>query len=192
MTWIKICGITSADDAQRAIDLGASAIGLIFAPSKRQVSLTQAREIASVVRGRAELVGVFKEIASIPGVHEATGLDRLQIHGPGNPGLLLPVLRAVRPEDLDRLPAACEGETILIDGSEGQGRSFDWTLARAVPGPFVLAGGLTPENVGDAIRIAQPFGVDVTSGVEATPGVKDMDKLCRFFAAVKEADRERS
>jgi phosphoribosylanthranilate isomerase len=189
VTWIKICGVTTPGDAERAIELGASAIGLIFAPSKRQVSTTQAREVARVVRGRAELVGVFKETASIPAVLEAIGLDRLQIHGPGNPAPRLRVLRAVRPEDLGRLPPARDGEMILIDGSEGQGRAFDWALAASVRRPFVLAGGLRPENVGLAMAAARPFGVDVTSGVEAEPGIKDIEKMRRFFAAVKEADR---
>lgn len=189
MTWIKICGVTTPADAEQAIALGASAIGLIFAPSKRQVSLMMAQDIARVVRGRAELVGVFKETASIRAVHEAVGLDRVQIHGGGDPEPRLPVLRAVRPEDLERLPPARDRETILIDGSEGQGRTFDWALAAALPPPFVLAGGLTPENVRLAMAAARPFGVDVTSGVEAEPGIKDIDKLRRFFAAVKEADR---
>jgi phosphoribosylanthranilate isomerase len=193
VTWIKICGVTTPGDAERAIELGASAVGLIFAPSRRQVSTAQAREIARVVRGRAELVGVFKETASIPAVHAAIGFDRLQIHGPKDPEPRPPVrvLRAVRPEDLERLPPARDGEMILIDGSQGQGKAFDWALAASVPRPFVLAGGLRPENVGFAIAAARPFGVDVASGVEAEPGIKDIEKLRRFFAAVKEADRGR-
>ncbi len=188
MTWIKICGITTPRDAEIAIELGASAIGLIFAPSSREVSRERARDIARSVRGRAELVGVFKEALSVRGVHEAVGLDRAQIHVTGRPDVSLPILRAIRPEEL----ATCEDvpveETILIDGSEGRGLAFDWTLARAVSRPFVLAGGLSPSNVEEAIQKARPMGVDVTSGVESVPGQKDEDKLSRFFEAVRRAD----
>lgn len=186
--WIKICGITTSRDAQIAIDLGASAIGLIFAPSRREVSIGRAREIARTVRGHAELVGVFKEISSVRAVHEAVGLDRAQIHVAGRPDVSVPILRAIRPEELagcDDVPAE---ETILIDGSEGRGLTFDWTLGRAVSRPFVLAGGLTPSNVEEAIQKARPMGVDVTSGVESAPGQKDEDKLARFFEALRRAD----
>ncbi len=191
MIWIKICGITTPGDAVQAIDSGASAIGLIFAPSRREVSIERAREIASVVRGRAELVGVFKETATIRAVYEAVRLDRIQIHGSGAPGIPVPVIRALRPQDIGRVHNPAEGEMTLIDGSEGRGQAFDWSLALGTPRPFVLAGGLTPENVGEAIRITRPYGVDVASGVEAEPGRKDPEKVRRFCAAVKEVDDAR-
>lgn len=188
MTWIKICGITTPRDAEIAIDLGASAIGLIFAPSSREVSRERARDIARSVRGRAELVGVFKEVFSVRAVHEAVGLDRAQIHVSGRPDVSLPILRAIRPEEL----ATCEHvpmeETILIDGSEGRGLTFDWSLASSVSRPIVLAGGLTPSNVEEAIVKARPMGVDVTSGVESVPGQKDENKLALFFEAVRRAE----
>jgi len=188
MTWIKVCGVTTPRDAEIAIDLGASAIGLIFAPSSREVSLERARDIARSVRGRAELVGVFKDVFSVRSVHEAVGFDRAQIHVPGRPDVSLPILRAIRPEEL----ATCEDvpveETILIDGSEGRGLTFDWNLACSVSRPFVLAGGLSPKNVEEAIQIARPMGVDVTSGVESVPGQKDENKLALFFEAVRRAD----
>ena len=186
--WIKICGITTPRDAEIAIDLGASAIGLIFAPSRREVSLERAREIALVVRGRAELVGVFKELLSVRAVHDAVGLDRAQIHVPGQPDARLPIVRAIRPTELSTCADVSADETILIDGSEGRGLTFDWTVARAVSRPFVLAGGLSPANVEDAIHKARPMGVDVTSGVESAPGQKDQEKLARFFEAVRRAD----
>ncbi len=191
MTWIKICGTTTPDDAELAIDLGASAIGLIFAPSRREVSIERASDIARRVRGRAELVGVFKEVLSVRGVHEAVGLDRAQIHGSGTPDVRLPVLRAVRPEDLLQAESTPEGELILIDGSEGRGLTFDWRLARPLHRPFVLAGGLTPENVGQAVTVARPYGVDVTSGVESAPGIKDASRMARFVEAVRRADESR-
>ena len=188
MTWIKICGITTPRDAEIAIDLGASAIGLIFAPSSREVSLERARDIARSVRGRAELVGVFKEVFSVRAVHEAVGLDRMQIHVPGRPDVSLPILRAIRPEELATWEDVPVEETILIDGSEGRGLAFDWSLARPISRPFVLAGGLSPTNVEEAIAEARPMGVDVTSGVESVPGRKDENKLALFFEAVRRAD----
>ena len=188
MTWIKICGITTPRDAEIAIDLGASAIGLIFAPSSREVSLERARDIARLVRGRAELVGVFKEISSVRSVHEAVGLDRAQIHVSGRPDVSLRILRAIRPEELATWKDVPVEETILIDGSEGRGLTFDWSLARSVSRPFVLAGGLSPTNVEEAIVKARPMGVDVTSGVESVPGQKDENKLALFFEAVRRAD----
>jgi phosphoribosylanthranilate isomerase len=185
VTWIKICGTTSCEDAAMAIDLGATAIGLIFAPSRREVSIVRAREIASLARGRVEIIGVFKEALRVRAVHEAVGLDRVQIHGTEVPDVSLPRLRAVRPEDLARREGLLEGELLLIDGSEGRGRTFDWTLARHVPHPFVLAGGLTPQNVSEALEQTRPFGVDVTSGVESVPGRKDYEKMARFIEAAR-------
>lgn len=183
--WIKICGITNSADAELAIALGASAIGLIFAPSQREVTIAQAVDLVRPLRGRVEVVGVFKELSSVRSVHAAVGLDRAQIHVPGDPGVSLPVLRALRPAELGRAGEVPATEWILIDGSEGRGLTFDWTLAHAVTRPFVLAGGLTPGNVAEAIRVARPQGVDVTSGVELTPGRKDPAKLARFITAAR-------
>ncbi|HQZ16218.1 MAG TPA: hypothetical protein PLD86_04995 [Vicinamibacteria bacterium] len=111
----------------------------------------------------------------------------MQFHGDAPLEVPVSVLRAIRPEALDR-PASHEGETTLIDGSEGRGVAFDWTRVRPRTGPFVIAGGLTPENVGEAIAVARPFGVDVSSGVESAPGRKDPDKMARFVLAVRRAD----
>lgn len=183
--WIKICGITNSADAELAIALGASAIGLIFAPSQREVSIEQAVDLVRTLRGRVEVVGVFKELQSVRAVHAAVGLDRAQIHVPGDPGVGLPILRALRPGDLGRAGDVPAQEWILVDGSEGRGLTFDWKLAHAVNRPFVLAGGLTPENVAEAIRVARPAGVDVTSGVELAPGRKDPAKLARFITAAR-------
>ncbi len=186
--WIKICGITSLEDAELAIGLGASAIGLIFAPSAREVRPELGRDLVRLARGRVEVVGVFKELQSVRAVHEAVGgLDRVQIHVPGRVEVDVPILRALRPAGLTESPAVPAAEWILIDGSEGRGVTFDWRLALGLTRPFILAGGLTPENVTDAIRVARPRGVDVTSGVERVPGRKDPDKVARFIAAAREA-----
>jgi phosphoribosylanthranilate isomerase len=185
--WIKICGITNPEDAELAIGLGASAIGLIFAPSKREVSPERAWDLVRQVRGRVEVVGVFKEIHSVRTVHEAVGLNRAQIHVPGDPGVRLPILRTLRPGQLEDVVQVAADEWILIDGSEGRGLTFDWKLSHAIRRPFILAGGLTPDNVEEAISVTRPSGVDVTSGVELTPGRKDPDKLARFIAAARKA-----
>jgi phosphoribosylanthranilate isomerase len=187
MTWIKVCGITSKPDAEAAIRAGASAIGLVLSPSPRRVTLEKALGIAEIARGRIEVVGVFKDASAVESAHAIVGFDRIQFHGDAPLVVPVPVLRAIRPEALDD-SAPSEWKTTLIDGSEGQGMRFDWTRLRSRPGCFVIGGGLTPENVGEAIAVARPFGVDVSSGVESAPGRKDPDKMTRFVEAVRRAD----
>ena len=190
MTWIKVCGITSKPDAEAVIRAGVSAIGLVMAPSPRRVTLEKAIGIAAIARGRVEVVGVFKDAAAIQSAHAIVGFDRIQFHGDAPLDVPVSVLRAIRPEAMDRAVPQ-EGEATLIDGSEGKGVAFDWTRVRSRPGCFVIAGGLTPENVGEAVTVARPFGVDVSSGVESAPGRKDPEKMARFVRAVKEADAVR-
>lgn len=187
MTWIKVCGITSKPDAEAAIRAGVSAIGLVLSPSPRRVTLEKALGIAAVARGRVEVVGVFKDARAVESAHAIVGFDRIQFHGDAPLEVPVSVLRAIRPEALEDSPAS-EWETTLIDGSEGRGVRFDWTRVKRRPGCFVIAGGLTPENVGEAIAMARPFGVDVSSGVESAPGRKDPDKIARFVLAVRRAD----
>lgn len=186
MTWIKICGITSEADAEAAIGAGASAVGLVFAPSPRRVTIDDARAIAGVARGRAQVVGVFKDAGIAEATHAAIGFDLVQIHGDEPLNVPVAVLRGTRPESIDRLPVS-DGEILLIDGSEGTGTPFDWARIRTARS-FVIAGGLTPENVGSAILAARPFGVDVSSGVETAPGRKDREKMARFVQAVRRVD----
>jgi len=100
------------------------------------------------------------------------------------------VLRVIRPEAMDRCTPS-DWEITLIDGSEGKGVAFDWTRVKSRPGDFVIAGGLTPENVGEAVTVARPFGVDVSTGVESAPGRKDPEKMLRFVEAVRRADAVR-
>jgi phosphoribosylanthranilate isomerase len=133
------------------------------------------------------VVGVFKEAAAVGSAHAIVGFDRVEFHGDAALEVPVSVLRAIRPEALDE-SASHEGEATLIDGSEGKGITFDWTRVRSRPGCFVIAGGLTPENVGEAVTVARPFGVDVSSGVESAPGRKDPDKMARFVLAVRRAD----
>ena len=191
MIWIKICGITSPADALAALDAGVSAIGLIFAPSPRQVTQTQALEIAACVRDHAEIVGVFKDASLVPAAHAAVHFDRIQIHSDAPVECDVPVMRALRPDALSQNITLREGDMTLIDGSEGRGLAFDWMRARPMPGRVVIAGGLTPENVGEAIAWLHPFGVDVSSGVERAPGLKDPRKMTRFVEAARRADGAR-
>ena len=187
MTWIKVCGITSKDDAEAAIEAGVSAIGLVFASSPRKVTLEKAIGIAAIARNRAQVVGVFKDPADVEFVHAIVRFDLIQIHHSSTVGVALPVLRAIRPEFLDRSEAA-GGETLLVDGSEGRGVAFDWRLLRKRAGRFVITGGLNALNVGAAMTTAKPFGVDVSTGVESAPGRKDREKMRDFVDAVRRAD----
>ena len=212
---IKICGITSLEDARVAVEAGADAIGLNFFPqSPRFVAGQQAREIAEAVRGKAVRVGVFvnSTVEEILRTVETTPLDAIQLHG-DEPPEFLPrlaghaVVRAFRagPEGLAPLfafLAACRElesppHRVLLDSLSkgaygGTGTLADWQLARlfaeepSAP-PLVLAGGLTADNVAAAIRAVRPAGVDTASGVESSPGRKDADLVRRFVAAARVA-----
>jgi phosphoribosylanthranilate isomerase len=190
---VKICGITRPEDAAAAEEAGADWIGLNFWPgSKRRVSV----EVAKAIRTRLPKIGVFvnaplEEIRRIAG---EIGLDRIQLHGDeptdfwtGPP----PALRVVR--GVDRLTAG--DELVLLDaatpGYGGAGEALDWNAVRAAVERtgrrIILAGGLTPANVASAIAIVRPAGVDVASGVESAPGVKDPDKIRAFVRAARGA-----
>jgi phosphoribosylanthranilate isomerase len=209
MTRIKVCGVTQADDAARVGASGADFIGLNFWPkSKRFVSTERAPLLASVVRstGTAKIVGVFvdPDVDEVQAIVSAVDLDVIQLHGDEDPDLVKRISLAVyRPvwkalpisssKDLARLDV-WPAEALLLDaptpGRGGAGAKFDWNLAREARErypkiQFVLAGGLTPENVGGAIATVEPWAVDVASGVEAAPGVKDADKLAAFIGAAR-------
>ena len=207
-TRVKICGITRLEDARLAVELGASALGFnFFRPSPRYVEPELAREIIGQLPPFVTAVGVFAD--EVDGEHVArvaqqVGVAVIQLHGPRFPGPSpglgnWPLIRAVavkgdfRPAALARL----EANAFLLDAFDaalpgGTGKTFDWSLAREAKqyGIIILAGGLTPENVGEAIRAVRPFAVDVASGIESAPGRKDPAKLRAFFAAVKEAGEE--
>jgi phosphoribosylanthranilate isomerase len=204
-TRIKICGITRAADAEAVMAAGADALGLVFAPaSPRRVSVEQASDIARQVAGSLVRVGLFvdPEPATVARVLDTVELDLLQFHG-AEPGALcagfgLPYMKAVRVGGaLD--VAALEAEhahacCLLLDTyvpgvPGGTGRRFDWSLwPAACRLPLVLAGGLTPENVGDAVRRLAPWGVDVSGGVEGPHrGEKDPQRIRQFVDEVKRA-----
>jgi len=203
---VKLCGVTRLEDALAAVDLGVDAIGFNFVDgSPRRVRPELARDIAASLPPFVARVGVFAD--ERPPVMEATarlaGLHCLQLHGEEPPeicaGLALPWYKAhrvspgFRPDDVTRYASS----TFLLDAHVpgylgGTGRSFDWALAAqaAAYGRVILAGGLTPENVGEAIRAARPYAVDVSSGVESAPGLKDIDRLRSFVHRVQRAAQE--
>ena len=203
LVWIKICGITSTRDALAALEAGADAVGLNFIPtSKRYLPADRARAVADAVRGKLELVGVVadRSAAELEALRASVGLDWLQFHGSEPPAQLAEVPRAFKavgidgPEDVERA-LAYPGVRLLVDkkagpAQGGTGQAFDWSLVRELSRerPLILAGGLTPDNVADAIREVVPFGVDVASGVElGTPGVKDLARMVDFVARARGA-----
>jgi len=209
MTRVKTCGVTSLDDARRCVELGAWAIGLIFWPdSPRACRIEDAEQIASALRRRVEVAGVFVNapLDDVAATADRAGLTLLQLHGDEGPVYCAEaarrtgckVMKAIRVRDASQLKAlrAFHTDYHLLDayvpGSRGgTGESFNWELARLHEGAaeVVLSGGLTADNVGDAIALARPFAVDSASGTEASPGRKDPRRLEAFFRAVEAADR---
>ncbi len=203
-TRIKICGLTREADVDAAVAAGADAIGFVFyPPSPRYVPFARAAELARRIPPFVDVVGLFVNEASAT-VHEACTqlpISLLQFHGDEDAAYCRqfsrPWLKAarVRP-DLDLVEFARsfhEARGLLLDafveGFGGGGHVFDWTLIPPdLPGFLVLSGGLTAENVGDAIRRVRPLAVDVSSGVEMSKGIKDHDKIAAFVAAVRKAD----
>jgi phosphoribosylanthranilate isomerase len=204
---VKICGLTQPEDARLAVESGAWAIGMVFHPdSPRHVDVEQAAEIATAFRRRCEVVGVFVN-APLDDVLRTLGsvpLTMLQLHGDEGPSYCaeaarrsgLKVIKAVRAKDAQavRSLAAFGTDFHMIDayvpGSfGGTGEGFDWELAAAHTGdaPLVLSGGLTAENVGEAVTVVRPYAVDVASGVEASPGIKDSYRMQAFFETVSSA-----
>lgn len=201
---VKICGITRSDDALLAARLGADALGFNFwAGSKRHLTPLAAREIVRRLPPLVTAVGVFVNPTrdEVLRAVDVAGITVVQLHGDESPALCaaLPVavwkaIRVSGPAALAAL-ASYEVQGFLLDapapGYGGGGVAFDWALAAEVAAelPVLLAGGLTPENVAEAVRTVKPWGVDVASGVESAPGQKDPEKLRRFLAAAKESAR---
>jgi phosphoribosylanthranilate isomerase len=222
--WIKICANTNLYDAQLAAEMGADAVGFVFAPSKRQVTAAQVASITPHLPSTVECVGVFhtqdaNEIASIA---QEAGLTAIQLHGGSNPVLAEELQRrfegrlgliqtihwqvdadgssaATVSRQLAQLNADGVIDRVLIDSKVGQatggtGITFNWDEARSVLAQsagrlkLIVAGGLRPENVGEAIHGLNPWGVDVASGVEADPGRKDPEKLAAFLRNARESE----
>ena len=205
MTFIKICGITSVEDALLAVAAGADALGLNFVPSSRRVvDRATAAHINETVGDLVELVAVVadRSRADLEDLREATGIRWLQLHGaeaPADLDLLLPeAFKAVAIGSAADAQQAARfgGSRLLLDAKTpgelgGSGQRFDWTLALALAKErdLIVAGGLAPDNVAEAVRVLQPFGVDVASGVEVpgNPRKKDETKLRAFVSAVRAA-----
>ena len=196
--FLKICGLTNEGDAAHAAAAGATALGVVFAPSSpRCITPDRARDIVEGVPAGVPVVGVFVNapLEEIVAVVAHTGIRIVQLHGDEPERyaavLKMPLLRAAGVDAaLDAWPTA----TLLLDavsGAErgGTGRRVDWERAAAIARQrkTVLAGGLTADNVAEAIATVRPFGVDVSSGVEASPGRKDRDKVSRFLEAARKA-----
>jgi phosphoribosylanthranilate isomerase len=200
--FVKVCGITRLTDALHAARQGANALGFVFWPhSPRYVPPEKAGEIIRELPSNVTTVGVFvnEPVDGIRGAVAKSGITTVQLHGDEPPvyadALGYQVIRAV---DLDEAPISCPAwppDTLfLVDAIDcvrrgGTGETVDWMRAANLAREWrvVLAGGLTPENVADAIATVRPFGVDVSSGVEASPGVKDFDKVARFLANARSA-----
>ncbi len=201
MVKIKICGFTNAENAQQAALAGIDAIGLNFyAKSPRHVNIDSAREIVAALPPFVNKVGLFVNAnpSLIDEVLCEVALDTLQFHGDESPSdcaqYEMPFIKAIRVSpEVDLIKTANEysqAGALLLDTYQsdfygGSGKSFDWSLAKIeLDLPIILAGGLTPDNVSAAIDIAQPYAVDVSSGVESAKGLKDIDKIRAFISSV--------
>ena len=199
---VKICGITRLTDALHAVAHGATALGFVFWPrSPRYIAPERAADIVRELPGTVTMVGVFvnQPVDAIGRIAAAAGVTTIQLHGDEPPAyaaaLAWPVWRAVSLTGLNGTLAGWPAETtVLLDAHDperrgGTGRRIDWREAASVASRrrVVLAGGLTPENVQEAIEAVRPFGVDVSSGVEEAPGVKDFDKVARFLERARAA-----
>lgn len=208
--YVKVCGITLLEDAQAAIAAGADVLGFNFVPeSKRRVEVETAREIIAAVRGRVLSVALVADLPTREALEllSALGADRLQLHGEESQDQLLELsphaFKAIRvgaAADVERA-RAFPGHPLLVDAKVpgqlgGTGHTIDWPLVAALAREraLMLAGGLTSDNVEQAVRIVQPWGVDTASGVEISgnPRRKDFEKMQRFVAAARRASPGRS
>lgn len=198
--FVKICGITSEEDALIAVAMGANAVGFVFAPSPRQMSPAAVAAITRRLHPEVMTVGVFRDALPerVVEIVQSAGLRGAQLHGDesiedcaliaSHVGFVVKAFSA----GSSRLARAAEyrAHALLVDAPvPGSGKVFDWRLTEAAPQSrrLILAGGLTPDNVGAAIRRVRPWGVDVSSGVESSPGVKDPLKVKAFVQAARAA-----
>lgn len=202
-TRVKICGITRTEDGVAAAAAGADAIGLVFAPSPRQISESQAQAIVAAMPPFVTVVGLFVDAdpAAVRAVLGSVRIDLLQFHGSESPDYCRqfskPYIKALAMHeavDVSAQALAHAGAAgLLLDTHSdrvagGSGRAFDWARVPAgVSKPLILAGGLTPDNVADAVRRVRPYAVDVSSGVEMAKGIKDPARIRAFIAAVQGA-----
>jgi phosphoribosylanthranilate isomerase len=201
--FVKICGITNEDDALFAVAMGADAVGFVFAPSPRQVAAQQVYDITRRLPPEILTVGVFRDEhpERVIDIINRAGLKAAQLHGFESPDVVAQVAASVRwvikgvvAGTPDAMNAHLFGtDLILVDAATpGSGSVFDWALVDDLPvGPrYILAGGLNPDNVASAVERGRPWGVDVSSGVEKSPGRKDPLKLKAFIERARAAAPE--
>jgi phosphoribosylanthranilate isomerase len=199
--FVKVCGVTDEEDALLAVAMGADAVGFVFAPSRRQVAPQRAAEIVRRLPAEIVTVGVFRDESRervVETAHRAR-LRAVQLHGHESPAdthwihqrvsLIIKAFAAGDPQ-LDHADEYAADAFLIDSAAPGSGEVFDWSLAEGAPSNrrIILAGGLTPENVADAVRVVRPWGVDVSTGVEAGPGRKDARKMRAFVEAAKAAE----
>ena len=202
---IKFCGITNLDDAQRAVDAGAWAIGLILWPgSARACDPAQAARISARLRRTVEIAGVFvnQPLDEVERLADTIGLSLVQLHGDEGPAYAAEAARRTGAKIIKAQSVRLASDVVAVQAFRtdfhlldthraglrgGTGETFDWSMlaGRRSSVPLILSGGLHPGNVAEAIETVRPFAVDVASGTEASPGIKDPDKLTAFAAAVR-------
>ena len=206
MTKIKICGITNKEDALWAINLKVDALGFIFADSPRRVKPEIVQEIIKLLPPFVSSVGVFvdEDREKVKEIAKSCGLTTLQFHGQEPPSYCKEfkqkVVKAFRVKDKSVLKKAAQYQNkvdaYLLDTYSpftygGTGKTFDWSIAKEIKEfglPIILSGGLNPENIREAISEVDPYGVDVSSGVEGRPGKKNLEKLINFVRIVRKTD----
>jgi len=202
---VKICGLTRVEDVKSAVEAGADAIGFVFTKSPRRISVATAIGLVNHVPQGILRVGLFlnQDRSEIDHVVNSIPLDVLQFHGSETEQECsvfdLPWLKAVAMENAESAKQAerdfPNAMGLLLDSHTagkrgGSGKAFDWSLSRPLSKPVWLAGGLDAENVAEAIRVVRPYAVDVSSGVEVSPGIKDADKIMAFIKAVRAVENE--
>jgi phosphoribosylanthranilate isomerase len=217
MTWVKICATTNLNDAQASLTAGADALGFIFAASTRRIEIDQAVEIIANLTEEIEKIGIFvnQTPAQVAEIAEHAGLTGVQLHGDEPADQMQQyrqalgqrkIIKTLQARELLKSSESLQGylqmrqsiDAILLDAGSpsqrgGTGQTFDWIAAAPIVArvraqmPVIVAGGLNPENVGEAIRLFAPWGVDVVSGVEREVGQKDEAKLRSFVGAVRQA-----
>ena len=198
MTKIKMCGLSRAEDIQAANAIKPDYIGFVFAEiSKRKVSALEASKLKSKLDPEIKAVGVFLDdkIDFVASMLNLGIVDVVQLHGSEDEEYIekvrkitnKPIIKAfiIRSEEDVKRAERSTADYILLDGGKGEGRAFDWSLLKEIKRPYFLAGGLNPDNVGDAVKALKPFAVDVSTGIE-TDGVKDREKMTAFANTVRE------
>lgn len=199
-TWVKVCGLTREGDVAAAVEAGADAVGFVIAPtSPRAVSLERATALADGVAVQRVLVSVDLTADEVMAAAATSGIDGVQAHGRHAPAVAAEAVAAglfvLQPEPVGEpfvVPAIVPGAMALFDTADadrlgGTGRTFPWDLVAGLPGDFVLAGGLGPDNVAEAVARVRPFGVDASSRLEAADGIKDHGKVAAFVREAKTA-----